>query len=1208
MGMKTVYLNTTSLFSTITSVGRLFLLCTILSLSLVSLDAQIEICSNGVDDDGDGLIDCDDSDCATIHTCADADNDDIIDVLDSDNDNDGIIDFFEGYEMADFNTSIIQWLHLSNDATQDGYLPNFPVGEVSSEAALWSSGTGANTTYINGQGGSETVGAGITRNIVDNAAFISGVDQCCLVDAMNNNDYLEYSFTTVAGLENAFLFSHSMLDNLPAGSSQSWTEHHRSIFISDDDWTTYHNLTQDYLVEQSADAVPSEYPLYNKHFELESSTSYKVRIYFYASVNGDNAQVDDFGLLVNQKIQRDTDGDNIPDHYDSDSDGDGCTDAEEGMVYAYDNGTCFTGTEICNDGIDNDLDGLVDCADPDCQGDVNCDGAFACESGLYQVLSGQLKIFDPAILDYTPIGPVNPSYNGAGYNISDGFMYGMRTENSIRYIYKIKNDGTYEVHGEVTNGTDFLNYVGDINGNNQLVTYKSGSLYYVDLAQSSPMSYTTLALTNTTGGSNPSCHDIVYNAINDNIYLITPDVELWMIDENAATLTKIADLSADAPGISGANGAIWSDALGKLYFFNNASGNIYYITLNSSGNSVIDAGFLVAGSANGNNDGMSCPLALIPEICGNGLDDDGDSLIDCDDPDCSGSVDCDYLRTSGGSTGGLESNNRLSEKIARRNYVRAKTNTHNLKINTSERRIRRGEAHDMVGIRTGATLSEFIPVDIIQGAETFISTPDDLIDITNATEVMSVDYFADDERIGSILATTTVDGVYEHTKYICDRLHGTKIENIWNYKIDGKNPFIVTKFFHPSGEAEYASSFSIYEENGAYRLESHWNLSDYTENDSYFNFQVWANNPANLENIVQNILALIKEEAPIDLYNCGAAPNLFVEQLSYKNHKLTMDVINKPASLGIQVEGNTLDTETSNEEEIMGAYGLDGGLRQQIEIHTDGIYGLGLTLNHEKQTVPDGIYYADGSWGLDYLPEEATVDRFEIFSDGAVPAEDAYKVERNIELTGQVSGKMAVYRSLNAAYRPVDLSNYNTLGFTASGNFTLEVTIVKNSVHEWEEHMRTSVYVNGDDQRIVLPVSRFSSPQGQLDWSDVKMIVFSVLHFDQSEAFELGLNDVVFSNETENTDYSQLAPGEGMLFPNPVKTTAQIVFNSPANTKYTYRLFSASGVLVEEIQGNAIIGLNEVLVRNNNYPTGVYWYEIVPEQGNKIQGKVMMTD
>lgn len=52
----------------------------------------VESCTNGIDDDGDGLVDCEDPDCDAYNS----DGDDVCDQVDLDNDNDGIPDVSEG--------------------------------------------------------------------------------------------------------------------------------------------------------------------------------------------------------------------------------------------------------------------------------------------------------------------------------------------------------------------------------------------------------------------------------------------------------------------------------------------------------------------------------------------------------------------------------------------------------------------------------------------------------------------------------------------------------------------------------------------------------------------------------------------------------------------------------------------------------------------------------------------------------------------------------------------------------------------------------------------------------------------------------------------------------------------------------------------------------------------------------------------------------
>ena len=79
--------------------------------------------------------------------------------------------------------------------------------------------------------------------------------------------------------------------------------------------------------------------------------------------------------------------------------------------------------EICDNRIDDDGDGLIDCMDPDCSGAETC---WDCITEFYQVHSNDFLVaLDPMTGTYTNLGNITGAdqINGAQFNQIDGHVY-----------------------------------------------------------------------------------------------------------------------------------------------------------------------------------------------------------------------------------------------------------------------------------------------------------------------------------------------------------------------------------------------------------------------------------------------------------------------------------------------------------------------------------------------------------------------------------------------------------------------------------------------------------------------------------------------------------------------------------------------------------------------------------------------------------------
>ncbi|AUC15355.1 hypothetical protein BTO06_09465 [Tenacibaculum sp. SZ-18] len=785
---------------------------------------------------------------------------------------------------------------------------------------------------------------------------------------------------------------------------------------------------------------------------------------------------------------------------------------------------------------------------------------------------------------------IDPSViNGVGYNPADGYIWGSLKSPS-NTIVRIGNN--YEVTKYTINNAPY-SYVGDVN-HNGIYYLKNGSsgLYKIDLDPSSPTYLTNIgtmtlsqAITN---------HDWAFNAADNMLYTVEKySNKLYKINPNTGNVEDLGEI----PILSGLNytyGAVYFDVDGNFYISANQTGTVYVVygvqNVNSSADMV--SNLFAFGPASSQNDGARCPTAPVPqEDCTNGVDDDGDGLVDCDDPACSGVASCPEITPiTSGNNGGLESNNRLSHQINQRNLNRLKSN-YKFDRAAAKRVFKRPTYGKKI---SNITLWDFIPMDILQGTSVIESSPEDLADITNAVEVLSVDYITpNNEGLGTILVLKTENSVYEHTKHICDRFTGSELLSVSNMEINDE-VFIKSIVKRPDGGIEYVASFSVAEseDNTSYIVESHWNLDKYS-NKGFYNFQIWASNIDDLYNLSQEVLRLLSIQKSISSYISSEAPPVFVRKANYYSGKIDLEIVSTIGATTISIDGNKRGTETSTAENIQLNIDLEGTLNN-VMLDTQNLYDFGFRISNEFDATPDDLFLSDGTWGIDYS-SEPFLSNFTVTQNTEDFGADDLGVERNITANFIADQDVSIYRSLTPKFEQVDVSDYNSLSFLAKGTGQLKVMLLRESISSWEDQPNITINLSSTEKEHIILLSDLISSAKQVNngFNDIKTLFFTLLSdggLTENKTLEIG--NVKFSKSASASVDDIVTKNNVKVMPNPVGEVTKLVFSSDMNSKLKFEVYNIFGKQVHKETYNANAGNNTLVFKRNNLAVGLYFFKI----------------
>ncbi|MEM7288413.1 MAG: hypothetical protein AAF480_18875 [Actinomycetota bacterium] len=227
-------------------------------------------------------------------------------------------------------------------------------------------------------------------------------------------------------------------------------------------------------------------------------------------------------------------------------------------------------------------------------------GGFDCQPGLYQVISGQLRDFNPGAGTFDPMGPAHGDrYNAMGYRIADDYLYAF--ERGGTDLLRISADGTVVDMGQVAMSATSP-YTGDFGPDGRLWVSRGGANWYaidVDTLEAEPIPYF---------GASEAVADVVL--IGGVFWGVSASGRLWSFDPGTQTQSVTTGVVDGLEPTTGYFGAAWTANEGQLYVSRN-SGFLYQIT-----------GYLTASPlateiadhpATNSNDGASCPNAPAPE-------------------------------------------------------------------------------------------------------------------------------------------------------------------------------------------------------------------------------------------------------------------------------------------------------------------------------------------------------------------------------------------------------------------------------------------------------------------------------------------------------------------------------------------------------------------------------------------------------------------
>ena len=545
--------------------------------------------------------------------------------------------------------------------------------------------------------------------------------------------------------------------------------------------------------------------------------------------------------------------------------------------------------------------------------------------------------------------------------------------------------------------------------------------------------------------------------------------------------------------------------------------------------------------------------------------------------------------------GGLESNGNLASLIAKRNLRRTRSGS--VQNKKQFQTLYNKQTYSSLFPEDGTTLDSYLPDTGMYGTETtYLSSPTDLIPITNASEIFALDVYEGNHRVSAVLATATQGSIYDHSKVICDRLNSSSLEDIRTVLVRG-HQLISSKIKRASGETEFTLSFSVKLGQTENELFSFWNIEQYPTGD-YYNFQIWGSSLSQVFTIGNHIIDTLTLEKPLNSQIVNdVIPPVFVRSGFYANGNIHLEIINKVHTTSAFFEASIAATEVSSRTTMTQNVALTGYWTDTVMIPTGQMFDAGISLSTNVSTQQDALYLADGPWGIDFIETDANVTQFHVANTVVNDLENTHEIEREAMVSGNVKGTINLFRHILPGDQTLDVSDYENIQFNITNSQPVEVILLQENLSDWNDRFRKIIPANTTETAYSISFDEFVDGSGNLvNISDIKTIIFSIQgDYHSFVPFNINVNSAQFGMEnTLNVTQFEATSKNNKLIavPNPMTTQTNILFTATQSTDVQLHVYDQLGKVVYTKKVKTEVGQNTVPLSQNGWRPGLYFCKI----------------